>query len=188
MREIVLHLLDLAENSVSAGAHAITISICEDLLADRLTARIEDDGRGMDEETLRKVIDPFFTSRTTRKVGLGIPLLKEAAEACNGQMEIHSKPGAGTQVQVSFQHSHIDRMPLGNLPTVFLELTVAHPEVHWTFRYTARRNECQATYEFNDEPVKEILAEVPLTHPDVIAYLRETLEEGLGTAQKCLNR
>ena len=84
MREIALHLLDLAENSVSAGAHAIEISVCEDLDADRLTARIEDDGRGMDEETVKKVTDPFYTSRTTRKVGLGIPLLKEAAEACNG--------------------------------------------------------------------------------------------------------
>jgi len=118
MREIVLHLLDLAENSVTAGARAITISVCEDLVADRLTARIEDDGRGMDEETVRKVSDPFFTSRTTRKVGLGIPLLKEAAEACNGKMEIWSKPGAGTQIEASFQHSHIDRMR-GNLATFF---------------------------------------------------------------------
>ena len=186
MREIALHLLDLAENSVSAGAHAITISVCEDLDADRLTTRIEDDGRGMDEETVRKVTDPFFTSRTTRKVGLGIPLLKEAAEASNGRMEIQSKPGAGTQVEVSFQHSNIDRMPLGNLPTVFLELTVAHPEIHWMFHYTARKNGTQGTFEFNDEPVKEVLADVPLTHPDVLAYLRETLEQGLGKAQKCL--
>jgi anti-sigma regulatory factor (Ser/Thr protein kinase) len=186
MREIALHLLDLAENSVSAGARAITISVCEDLDADRLTARIEDDGGGMDEETVRKVSDPFFTSRTTRKVGLGIPLLKEAAEASNGSMKIQSKPGAGTQVEVSFQHSHIDRMPLGNLSTVFLELTVAHPDIHWFFHYTARTHGSQETYEFNDEPVKEILGDVPLTHPDVLAYLRETLEEGLGTAQKNL--
>ena len=188
MREIALHLLDLAENSVSAGAHAITISVYEDLDADKLMIRIVDDGRGMDEETIRKVSDPFFTSRTTRKVGLGIPLLKEAAEACNGRMEILSKPGAGTQIEVSFQHSHIDRMPLGNLSTVFLELTVAHPEIHWIFHYTARKHGCQETFVFNDEPVKEVLAEVPLTHPDVLAYLRETLEQGLGAAQKTLNR
>ena len=186
MKEIALHVLDLAENSVSAGAHAITISVCEDLDADRFTALIEDDGRGMDEETVRKVSDPFFTSRTTRKVGLGIPLLKEAAEACNGRMEIRSKPGAGTEVEVTFQHSHIDRMPLGNLSTVFLELTVAHPEIHWVFHYTARTHGCQETFEFNDEPVKEVLAEVPLTHPDVIAYLRETLERGLDEAQRII--
>ena len=72
--------------------------------------------------------------------------------------------------------------------SVFLELTVGHPEVHWMFHYTARKQGCQETFEFNDEPVKEVLAEVPLTHPDVLAYLRETLEEGLGAAQKCLNR
>jgi Histidine kinase-, DNA gyrase B-, and HSP90-like ATPase len=186
MREISLHLLDLAENSVSAGAQAITISVWEDLVADRLTARIEDNGRGMDEETVRRVSDPFFTSRTTRKVGLGIPLLQEAAQAAHGRLEIRSKPCTGTQVEVSFQHSHIDRMPLGNLATVFLELTVGHPEIHWIFRYSACTPANQETFEFNDEPVKEILADLPLSHPDVIAYLRETLEEGLGAAQKCL--
>ncbi|HVM70967.1 MAG TPA: ATP-binding protein [Anaerolineales bacterium] len=184
MREIALHLLDLAENSVSAGAHAITISVCEDLDADRLSASVEDDGRGMDEETVRKVIDPFYTSRTTRKVGLGIPLLKEAAEACNGGLSILSKPGTGTHIEASFQHSHIDRMPLGNLSTVFLELTVAHPEIHWVFHYTARKNGTQSTFEFNDEPVKDALADVPLTHPYVLAYLRETLTDGLEAAQK----
>ncbi|MGB8214925.1 MAG: ATP-binding protein [Anaerolineales bacterium] len=186
MREIALHLLDLAENSVSAGAHAIEISVCEDLDADRLTARIEDDGRGMDEETVKKVTDPFYTSRTTRKVGLGIPLLKEAAEACNGGLEIRSKPGAGTQVEATFQHSHIDRMPLGALSTVFLQLSVTHPDIHWTFRYTARNHGAEEAFTFDDKPVKEALGEVPLTHPDVLAYLRETLEEGLGNAQSLL--
>ena len=186
MKEIALHLLDLAENSVSAEAKTIEISICEDLDADRLTARVKDDGRGMAEETVRKVVDPFFTSRTTRKVGLGIPLLKEAAEACNGGMEILSKPGSGTQVEASFQLSHIDRMPLGHLSTVFLELTVIHPDIHWIFRYTARNHGSEETFEFNDEPIKEALAGVSLTHPDVLVYLRETLEQGLEQAQKVI--
>jgi hypothetical protein len=187
MKEIALHLLDLAENSVSAGAQMIEISICEDLDADLLTASIKDNGRGMDEDTVRKVTDPFFTSRTTRKVGLGIPLLKEAAQACNGGMTIRSKPGAGTTVDVSFRHSHIDRMPLGNLSITFLELTAMHPDVHWIFRYTACNHGAKEIYEFNDEPVKEVLADLPLTHPDVLAYLREMLEQGLGEVQKTIN-
>ena len=124
MREIALHLLDLAENSVSAGAKNITIAICEDQRADKLTTSIADDGRGMDAETVKKVIDPFYTSRTTRKVGLGIPLFKGAAEDCNGTLTIASTPGLGTTVTATFQHSHIDRMPLGNLPETFLGLTV----------------------------------------------------------------
>ncbi|HTX91606.1 MAG TPA: ATP-binding protein [Anaerolineales bacterium] len=186
MREIVLHLLDLAENSVSAGAGTIRIGICEDLDADRLTVSLADDGCGMDPETVRKVADPFYTGRTTRNVGLGIPLLKEAAETANGGMTIHSQPGAGTTIQVSFQHSHIDRMPLGNLAETFRELSVAHPEVHWIDRYTARKDGAERTFEFDDQPVKEILADVPLTHPDVLAFLRETLEQGLGEAQSIL--
>ena len=186
MREIALHLLDLAENSVSAGAKKIIISVCEDLRADQLTTCIEDDGRGMDAETVRKVTDPFYTSRTTRKVGLGIPLFKEAAEECNGELAITSTPGLGTRIEVSFQYSHIDRMPLGNLSATFLGLIVGHPETHWIFRYTARGSSAEKTFEFDDQPVKETLQEIPLSHPDVLAYLRENLDEGLQTAQKIL--
>lgn len=186
MKEIVLHLLDLAENSISAGAKTIQIAICEDLDQDLLTASIEDDGRGMDEETVRKITDPFYTSRTTRSVGLGIPLLKEAAEACKGGIKILSKPKSGTRVKVTFQHSHIDRMPLGNLPDTFIGLTVTHPEVHWIFRYTARKNGKEKRFKFDDEPVKKILVDLPLTHPDVLAYLGETLGKGLEKTRKIL--
>lgn len=187
MREITLHLLDLAENSVSAGAQTVQIAVCEDLDADKLTASIEDNGRGMDAETVKKVTDPFYTSRTTRKVGLGIPLLKGAAEECNGGLTISSKPGEGTRLEVSFQHSHIDRMPLGNLSTTFLGLTVGHPDVHWIFHYTARKNGVDETFEFDDQPVKETIEGVPLSHPDVLAYLRESFDEGIAETKKVLN-
>ncbi|HEY3312553.1 MAG TPA: ATP-binding protein [Anaerolineales bacterium] len=186
MREIALHLLDLAENSVSAGAQTVIITVCEDLRADRLSASIQDDGRGMDAETVRKVTDPFYTSRTTRKVGLGIPLLKGAAEECNGWLTVASTPGVGTLVEVNFQHSHIDRMPLGNLPATFLGLTVGHPDTRWIFRYTARGLEAEDSFEFDDQPVKETLQDVPLSHPDVLAYLRKSLEEGLRETRKVL--
>jgi len=186
MREIALHLLDLAENSVSAGARAVEISVCEDLPADRLSASIIDDGRGMDAETLKKVTDPFYTSRTTRKVGLGIPLLKGAAEECNGGLAIASQPGKGTRIDVYFQHSHIDRMPLGNLASTFLGLTVGHPDTHWIFRYTARGSAKEDSFEFDDRPVKETLDGLSISHPQVLAYLRQTLEEGLGETRKAL--
>jgi hypothetical protein len=187
MREITLHLLDLAENSVSAGAQTVEIAVCEDLKADLLTASIQDDGRGMDEETVRKVTDPFYTSRTTRKVGLGIPLFKGAAEECNGRLGISSKPGAGTRVEVSFQHSHIDRMPLGNLPSTFLGLLVGHPEVHWIFRYTARKNGAEEIFELDDQLIKETLEDLPLTHPEVLAFVRGMIEEGIAETKKVLN-
>lgn len=186
MKEIVLHILDLAENSISAGAKNIQVDICEDLDTDQLSISLADDGRGMDAETVRKVVDPFYTGRTTRKVGLGIPLLKEAAEACNGGMTIQSQPGTGTKILVTFQHSHIDRMPLGNLNETFRELTVAHPEIHWIDRYTARKGAVERTFEFDDQPVKDILVDLPLSHPDVLAALHDMLEEGLSEAQSIL--
>jgi hypothetical protein len=174
MKEIALHLLDLVENSVAAGAQTVAIDICEDLAADRLDVSVRDDGRGMDAETARRVVDPFFTSRTTRKVGLGIPLLKGAAEMCGGGLQVQSTPGAGTLVSVWFQHSHIDRMPLGNLPGTFLALSVAHPQVHWLFSY--RRGE--HFFEYDDAPIKEALEGLPLSHPQALKYLRELFEEG----------
>lgn len=187
MKEIALHLLDLAENSVSAGAQTVKITLCEDRDADLLTVSIEDDGRGMTPEMVKMVTDPFFTSRTTRKVGLGIPLFKAAAEECGGGLQIQSTPGAGTRVQARFQHSHIDRMPLGNLPATVLGLSVAHPEVHWVFRYTARANGLEETFEYDDQPIKQTLDGLAITHPDVLTWLRGMLEEGISAAQKILN-
>jgi anti-sigma regulatory factor (Ser/Thr protein kinase) len=186
MREIALHLLDLAENSISAGAQTVKITVCEDLLTDVLTASIADDGRGMDEETVKKVTDPFYTSRTTRKVGLGIPLLKGAAEECNGNMVIASEPGKGTEVTITFQHSHIDRMPLGNLSSTFLGLLVGHPDTHWEFMYSARSAIGEEKFEFDDQAVKEVIGEIPLSHPDVLGYLRESLDDGITTVRSVL--
>src|SRR5690606_20906768 len=131
-----LHILDIAENSVSAKADTIQIEVEEDHAADRLRISIIDNGAGMSPEMAARVIDPFTTSRTTRKVGLGIPLLKAAAESCEGGLTLQSILGQGTCVKVEFQHSHIDRMPLGNLTSTLLTLVVGSPEVHWIFRYT----------------------------------------------------
>lgn len=181
MKEIALHLLDLAENSVSAKAKTIRIHVFEDFRADRLFASVEDDGDGMTEDVVGQVTDPFFTSRTERKVGLGIPLLKASAEACQGGMRISSRPGYGTKVEANFQHSHIDRMPLGDLPSTFLMLLLAHPEIHWIFTYEFNLpyKKSARKFEFDDQPVKETLDGFPLTHPDVIAFIRSSLEEGI---------
>ena len=186
MKEIALHLLDLAENSISANAKAIRIDVFEDFRANRLSASVEDDGDGMTEDVVKQVTDPFYTSRTERKVGLGIPLLKASAEACHGAMTISSRPGAGTKVEANFQHSHIDRMPLGDLPSTFLALVLTHPEVHWIFKYAFNPpyKSSAHTFEFDDQPVKDALQDVPLTHPDVIAFIRSSLEEGIAQARK----
>ena len=175
MRELSLHLLDIAENGVSAGAQNITITIVEDLRTDRLKLAVEDDGRGMDAAMVEQVTNPFITSRTTRKVGLGIPLLKLAAEMCDGGLTVESTPGVGTRVNVDFQRSHIDRMPLGDVVGTMLALLVGWPQVHWVLRYRVDDEE----YVFDDAPIKEVLGDLPLSDPEVLKFLRGALREGI---------
>jgi len=175
VRELSLHLLDIAENSIAAGARNVAICVDEDSAADRLRMSVQDDGKGMDAETVAKVIDPFVTSRTTRKVGLGIPLLKAAAEACNGFLAIQSTLGVGTHVEIEFQRSHIDRMPMGDLAGTFLTLLISYPQMHWKFHYGVD----QENFEFDDAPIKEALDSLPLTEPSVLTYLREMIEDGV---------
>jgi hypothetical protein len=189
MREIALHLLDIAENSVAADAKNITLTVCEDLQGDRLTASVIDDGKGMSLEMAAKVTDPFTTSRTTRKVGLGIPLFKSAAESCNGSLIINSEIGKGTRLDVEFQHSHIDRMPLGDLSTTMLTLFVAYPKIHWLFNYEAipTNGIQEEKFVFDTQPVMADLGDIPLTEPAVLTFLREYIESGVACVQAAIN-
>lgn len=179
MRELALHLLDIAHNSVSAKARNITIEILEDTAADRLRLSVQDDGVGMDAELVKRVTDPFVTSRTTRNVGLGIPLLKAAAEACEGYLAIDSTPGIGTRVDVEFQRSHIDRMPLGDIAETLLTLVVGCPEIHWRLIYKTD----QDRFEFDDAEIKRELEGVPLSDPSVLGYLRGYIQQGIAQVQ-----
>jgi hypothetical protein len=189
MREIALHLLDIAENSVAANAKNITLTVCEDLQGDRLTASVIDDGRGMSAEMAATVVDPFVTSRTTRKVGLGIPLFKDAAESCNGSFVINSEIGKGTRLDVEFQYSHIDRMPLGDLSTTILTLFVAYPNIHWLFNYVAiPANQLpEEKFVFDTQPVMADLGDVSLTEPVVLSFIREYIESGVARVRAASN-
>lgn len=179
MKELALHLLDIAENGVAANASNISISILEDTEQDRLQMSVQDDGKGMDQATVSRVIDPFVTSRTTRKVGLGIPLLKAAAESCNGGLQITSELGKGTRLEVDFQLNHIDRMPMGDLAATWMNLLIGYPQVHWIFSYV--RDEQR--FIFDDHSVKQELDGIPLSDPFVIGFLRETFEAGISGCQ-----
>jgi len=189
MREIALHLLDIAENSVAAGAKNITLTVCEDLQGDRLTASVVDDGKGMSADMTAKVADPFTTSRTTRKVGLGIPLFKDAAESCNGNLVINSEIGKGTSLNVEFQHGHIDRMPLGDLSTTILTLFVAYPKIHWLFDYEVipANGKPEEKFIFDTQPVMAELGDMPLTEPVVLTFIREYIESGVARVRDASN-
>ena len=180
MRELALHLLDIAQNSVAAGATRIEIGVDEDIRRDLLRMCVKDDGRGMDEAMVARVVDPFVTSRATRKVGLGIPLLKAAAESCNGYLRISSAPGRGTTIEAAFQHSHIDRMPLGDVPGTLYTLIVGWPDIRWILRYRVDGS----TFEFDSQPIRQELGDIPLTEPSVLAFIRESLQEGVAGLHK----
>lgn len=180
MKEISLHLLDIAENSVAADSKNISIHVHEDLFDDRLTACVIDDGRGMDAATVQQVQDPFYTTRTTRNVGLGIPLLKLAAEMADGNLSLQSDLGKGTWVEAEFRHSHIDRMPLGDLSSTFLTLLISHPQMDWTFLYRVTDKYQQSRdFLFESAELKSELGDISLTEPEVLTFLRGMFEEGI---------
>jgi hypothetical protein len=180
MREIALHLLDIAENSVAAESNNISVHVHEDLFHDRLSACVVDNGRGMDAAIAQQVQDPFYTTRTTRNIGLGIPLLKLAAEMADGSFSLQSEPGKGAWVEAEFRHSHIDRMPLGDLSSTFLTLLISHPQIDWTFLYRVTdQNGNSRDFLFESAELKSELRDISLTEPEVLTFLRGVFEEGI---------
>ncbi len=173
MKELSLHILDIVQNSVAAGAKFITLDLIEDVNTDLLEFSIKDDGCGMTEETLKKVTDPFTTGRTTRRVGLGIPLLKAAAELTGGGLELTSEPGVGTTVTARFVYDSIDRQPLGNMAETMLGLITSYENIG--FVYYHRVNEKEFTLDTRE--IKGILGEVSLNEPEVVLWLSGFLNE-----------
>ena len=135
MEDLSLHILDVVENSFAASATTIEISIDEDTAADRLSLVIRDDGNGMDEEVRQKALDPFFSTRTTRRIGLGLPLLAQAARESGGDLALESAPGEGTTVRAQFQLSHPDRKPLGDIAASLVAILAGRPHLEVCFDY-----------------------------------------------------
>lgn len=173
MTEISLNVLDVAENSTRAGATLVEITLAADTAKDTLTLIIKDNGCGMTPEQVAHVEDPFFTTRTTRKVGLGVPFLKQAAESTGGSFEIVSEPGVGTTDTAVFGLSHIDRMPVGDISTTVQNLIVYHPDTDFVYTYRYDDNE----FVLDTREFREVLGGVPLDTPDVAQYIKEYLVE-----------
>lgn len=167
MREISLHVLDLVRNSLEAGADWIEIEVRENRRADTLVVRVRDNGRGMDGEALRRAADPFYTTRSTRRVGLGLALFKAAAEQCGGELMLESREGEGTTVTVTFQHSHWDREPLGNMAATLIVILAGSPDLGLVYRHTVDGN----TFEFSAGDARRRLEDVPIDYPKVLEWL-----------------
>jgi len=175
MLELSMHILDIAQNSLAAQASLVEIRIGEDLEKDLLTLEVEDNGRGMAPEVIRRVTDPFYTSRTTREVGLGLPLLKLAAERCGGRLEVQSEEGRGTRISAVFRLDHFDRAPLGDMGETLAVLICGNPEVDFFYEH---RVEGQA-YRLATREMREILGPVRLDEPSVHDFIRQDVQQGL---------
>ncbi len=151
MEDLSLHILDIAENSIMASAGRIDIRIDEDQANDLLTLEISDDGKGMDEQTLKNVLDPFFTTRKTRRVGLGLSLLAQAAREGGGAAEVSSGPGKGTNVRATFRLSHPDCKPMGDIAETMRTLVLAHPEINFVFEQKTNGS----IYRFDSREIKK---------------------------------
>jgi len=174
MRDLSLHLLDILTNSVSAGASRMLIRIMADQQNDLLTIRIEDNGKGMSPDFLKRVTNPFSTTRTTRKVGLGLSLFKEASDITGGNLKIESTVDMGTTVTATFGISSIDRIPLGNMGETISGLISSFPERDFVISFVNGRGE---EGELDTVDLRERLGDVPLSEPDVYVFVRDYIQE-----------
>ncbi len=173
MRELSLNVLDIAQNSVSANATLIEIELTEDTKNHDLLIGIYDNGKGMTPQQVENVRDPFFTTRTTRKVGMGIPLFKFAAEMTGGKLEIESEVGVGTKVRAYFRTDHLDFTPVGDMTSTMISLITMN--LHIDFLY--RRKIDGREFTVDTRQLKEILGDVPLNEPSIAMWITQYINE-----------
>lgn len=176
MQELSLNILDIAQNSIKAGAGLISVEIFYRTAEDSLCILIEDDGCGMTAEQAAGAVDPFFTTRTTRKVGMGLPLLKMAAEMTGGTLSLQSEVGHGTRVEALFGLSHIDRLPMGDLPQTMTALIGMNPDRDFRlhFAYDGRG------FTADTREYRRVLGEgIGLAEPEVLDFISEQIREGI---------
>ena len=175
MEDLSLHILDIVENAISAKAKKIEIWVIEEPREDRLTIEIKDDGIGMDEEVSQKAVDPFFTTRSSRRVGLGLSLMAQAAQEAGGSLRIESKLGKGTKVMATFQYHHIDRKPLGSMVETMMTLLLGNPELEISYTHKKERK----SYVLSSSWLKNQFKNRSLIDPEVIQWVKMHLKEGL---------
>ncbi|MGD8963008.1 MAG: ATP-binding protein [Desulfobacterales bacterium] len=175
MRELSLHILDVVENGIAAGGNCIWIQVEEDHQADQLKIAIRDNGRGMPIEKLQNINDPFVTSRTTRRVGLGLSLLNAAAERCEGTVRVDTEPGKGTEVEATFRHSHIDRAPLGDMAATVTTLIIGNPGIDFVYLHRIDGDE----FSLDTREIRTEMEDLSLSDPVVIHHLTESIRSSL---------
>lgn len=175
MRELSLHIMDIVENGLSAGADLIQVSVSEASKQNRLRIIIKDNGRGIPADLVEKVLNPFYTTRTTRRVGLGLSLFREAAKRCEGEFNLLSKEGEGTEVSADFRLDHIDRAPLGDMAGTLTSLIMGSPDVDFVYTHDVDGK----VFRLDTRDVKRELEGLPINRPEVVRYLGALIRESL---------
>jgi len=175
-----MHILDLVQNAMTAQSSLIEVAVQRDTAKDVLIVRVRDDGVGMDEQTRLLVERGFHSTKCPKCVGLGIPLLRETAEHCDGTFSLESRPGEGTAITATFRASHIDLPPFGNLEATFLDIIATSGQIRVRIDY---RND-DRSFELDTQEIRELLGDVPMQHPDVIRFLHAFLADRIGGAHE----
>ena len=176
MQDLSLHILDIVENSIDAGATEIEIMIDEDTKKNLLQIKIKDNGRGMDQKTLKKILDPFYTTKTVRRVGLGLSLFAQSVNEVDGKIVIKSKPGKGTEVIAQMSYDHIDRKPLGNMCDTIMAL-IGTKGIEIDFIYSHKKN--GQTFMIDTKEIKKQLGGESINHPEILNFLRKEIKRCL---------
>lgn len=177
MRELSLNILDITQNSIKANAKHIDILIVENTREHTLMIGIYDDGCGMSEEQINRVKDPFYTTRTTRRVGMGVPLFKMAAEMTGGRLEISSQVGKGTKLNAYFNTDSVDFIPLGDMVSTVKMLVTQNTGIDFIYRHRCDDRE----FTFDTHEIKQILGEVPMETPEVAQWIDGYLKENINS-------
>jgi hypothetical protein len=175
MNELSLHILDICQNSIKANSTLIEIIVNENIENNLFEIIIKDNGCGMNEKTLSEVADPFFTTRLTRKVGLGVSLFKMAAEMTEGSFDIQSTIGEGTKIKATFKHDHIDRAPLGIIEETIMILVLNEANIDIFYEHSFKTQK----YVFDTREIRKILDGIPFTNYDVITWIKNNIKEGI---------
>lgn len=172
-----MHILDIVENSIEAGATRIEITINENISKNRLQFKIKDNGRGLSKKTLALVLDPFYTTKKVRRVGMGLALLAQSTHEADGDLKIKSQRGKGTEVIAEFIYNHIDRRPLGNLVDTLIALfaPVRTKEINFVYRHQKNR----LSFVIDTSDIKKKLNGVAINEPEVLSYLKKEIKYGL---------
>jgi hypothetical protein len=175
MKELSLHILDITQNSIRAKATLVSLTIIESSIENSISIVIEDNGIGISSEKLKNITDPFVTSRTTRKVGLGLALFRAAAETCGGSFEITSQLGVGTKVVALFKRDHIDRAPLGNMADTIVTMVMSFGVADLMYKHYYN----DQTFAFDTHEIKETLEVENINDPEILQWIREVIIDGL---------